>query len=98
MKKQTRLISLVLCAALALSMALAVAFIVTYTNHACIGDGCKICEQLQFCEQILNKKVLDSEKLAAFVFAGCFFILTILGYRYHQSDETLVSMKVKLSC
>lgn len=98
MKKQTRLISLVLCAVLFFSMMLSAIFIVTHTNHDCTGNGCEICQQIELCEQLLNKDVLDTAAYAQTALWICFFVLTFSDYSSHRSDETLVSMKVKLSC
>ena len=98
MKKQTRLISVVLCVALIFSMILSAIFIVTHTNHDCVGTGCEICHQIQICEQLLNKDVLDTSAYAQTALWICFFVFTFLNYSSHQSDKTLVSMKVKLSC
>ena len=98
MKKQARLISVALCVALIFSMIISDIFIVTHINHDCTGDGCEICHQIKICEQLINKDGLDTTVHAQATLLICFFMLTSPDYLSRRFNETLVSIKVKLSC
>ena len=98
MKKQIRLISLILCAALILSVMLSAIFVITHINHDCTGNVCEICHQISLCEQLLKKNGLAAAACAQTALSVCFFMLPLSESLSHRSDETLVGMKVKLSC
>lgn len=98
MKKRNRLISILLCATVVISIMLSAAFIITYADHDCIGHGCEICYHIQLCQQTLKKTLLDAAALIGIALTGLFYVLIIIDSQDDQPDETLVSMKVKFSC
>lgn len=98
MKKCARILSFVLCIAMVLSVVLSAAFLAANTDHECTGEGCKICCHIQRCEQTLKKVLHNTAGLTGLVFSGMFCVLTTRRFQEHQISETLVSMKVKLSC
>lgn len=98
MKKRTGIISAMLCAAMVLSLVLSAAFIITYAEHDCVGDACEQCHHIQFCEQALKKISSNTAASVGIAFSGIFYVLIPIGSQDNRIVETLVNMKVKLSC
>lgn len=98
MKQHVRIISVMLCIVMALSIILSAAYIVQSADHACTGDDCEICYHINVCEQTLKKLAIGAS-----VFAGIIAmrivsaLIPALCYDVCCGD-TLISMKVKLSC
>ncbi len=98
MKQHTRIISVILCIAMVLSLVLSAVFIITSADHECTGDDCKICYHIHICEQSLKKLTLGMSIWAIMLVAGISSVPIPVFSQDNQSGETLISMKVKLSC
>lgn len=100
MKQRTRIISAMLCIAMVLSVILSTAFIITSVDHKCTGDDCEICYQIHICKQTLKKLALGISGLLRMLVVGiASVIIPIFSQNVRSSKaNTLISMKVKLSC
>ncbi len=98
MKKNTRLISGALCLVMVLAVVLSAAFIVAHADHACVGSGCDICQQLQLCRQVLKRTLFHTAASFGAASAEVFCALACVHFQRHQIGKTLVDMRVKLSC
>ncbi len=98
MKKYTRFVAVLLCAMMVMSFMLSAAFIITYADHNCIGHDCEICHDIQRCQQALKKTSLDAAVWVGLAVIELFYVLLIIDSCDNQTDDTLVSMKIKLSC
>lgn len=95
MQKRIRVLRRVLAALIVLSVCLSALFVMTYASHDCVGDGCKICEQVQLC---LNSLRLLAANAAAISLAVGTYAFLYLLCRQKPSCFSLtpVSLKVKL--
>lgn len=98
MKQHHRVISLMLCLAMAVSIALSAAFIIISADHECTGDDCEICYHIHICEQTLKKLTLGAAVLAGTIAMQIVSVLIPVFCCDVRSCDTLISMKVKLSC
>lgn len=98
MKQHLRIISVVLCFVIVFSIVLSTAFIINFTNHECSGDDCEICYHIHTCEQTLKKLAIGTSVLAGSIAMRIVSaLIPALCYNF-RSGDTLISMKVKLSC
>lgn len=98
MKQHTRIIFAALCIVMVLSIVLSAAFIITSADHECTGDDCSICYHIHVCEQILKKLTLGTSVWLGMVAMGIASVLIPILSQNIQSANTLICMKVKLSC
>ncbi len=98
MKQRTRIISATLCIVMALSIVLSAAFIITSADHECTGNDCEICHHIHVCEQVLKKLTLGTSVWLGMIAVGIASVLIPILSQNIQSANTLIRMKVKLSC
>lgn len=98
MKQHPRIISILLCIVMVLFVVLSEAFIINAADHVCTGDDCEICYQIHICEQALKKLSLSITAVSGVLTAGIIFSVLPVFSQNFRSGDTLVSMKVKLSC
>ncbi|SBW09251.1 conserved exported hypothetical protein [uncultured Eubacteriales bacterium] len=94
MKK--RILALLACLLLCVSMAASLAFVAIESEHNCIGEGCQICTELQQCKSLLQNFACA---LAALAFFSCAVYGTVYILRKIEREsraETPVTLKVKL--
>ncbi len=98
MKQHIRIISVMLCIVMVFSIVLSAAFIINFTDHECTGDDCEICYHIHTCEQTLKKLAIGASVLAGIVTIRIVSaLIPVLSHNVRFRD-TLISMKVKLSC
>lgn len=98
MKKSTRIISVMLCFAIIFSIALSASFIITHAQHDCDGTDCKICYHIHNCVQLLRELFAGSSSLSKVAAAGTICALAYIFFHSLCLCNTLIRMKVKLSC
>ena len=87
----------ILAVTLALVMLFSALFIVLEADHDCHGEECRICEQIQLCEDLLRQTALF---LAVLLAGGALRAVfrTGKGYLFRgEKGATLGALKVKLS-
>lgn len=95
--KGKRILALALGVALALAFALSLAYILVEAHHDCVGAGCQVCRNIQFCVRLITEKL-------ALIAAAPFLFLSVsenssvraLAAKLLRAP-TPVSLKVKLS-
>lgn len=98
MRKRIRFISVMSCITIVLSIVLSTSFIIIFSDHECTGNDCEICHHMQFCEQTFEKLALGSIILPAVITIGAASGFTMIASQNILLSDTLVSMKIKLSC
>ncbi len=95
MKNKKRILSF--CAVVLMSAVLifSVVIIASEADHDCIGDGCPVCAQIEFCGSLL-KTVLKSAVLLLAAAAVCWFVILIAFVNVSNRFNTPVSLKIKL--
>ncbi len=97
MRKSRRLITIAFSILFALFLVFALSFVAVQANHTCIGESCRICQEILFCTNLLR---LTSAAFI-FVFAAAAlgnFIKALRHFVFHKKiNFDLVSLKVKLS-
>jgi len=96
--KKKRILSLVLCLFLALSVLCSVAYLFVEAVHDCYGHGCPVCAQMGECVKALAG-------FAVGVASACFYAARHAGAAcasvqrksLWRESVTLVALKVKLS-
>ncbi|MGN1419434.1 MAG: hypothetical protein ACI4W6_08910 [Acutalibacteraceae bacterium] len=97
MKKQKRLVAVILAVSVLFAMLFSVCFIATESAHNCVGENCPICCHINDCKEAV--KTLASAAVAVLLAAVITYTavlvsaehLTLFGF------PTLISLKVKLS-
>ena len=92
-----KVLALLMCVLLVLSIILSVSFVSHGSSHCCAGEDCRICAVIQRCAQMLEKLLMVAS-FAAFLGAVIFTVSRALEI----SGESIVSvtpvrLKVKLS-
>lgn len=97
MVKQNRALLLLLAVALICTMLFSAFYIAVEAEHDCIGEHCRICDQIGVCIQSL--KTLSVSVTAAVCTAVLLYIVFSLIFRTvsFATFGTLVLLKVKLS-
>ena len=98
MKTNIRIIAILLCIVMVLSMVLSAAFIITSTDHECTGEECEICHNIHNCERTLKSVLSGLCYLLAMLFMVKVSVPTPVIYHQTVFNPTLISMKVKFSC
>lgn len=98
MKQSLRTISRMLCVIILLTIVLSVSYITHFTDHECIGNDCEICYHIQICEQTLKKLAAGAAALAGIAASRIVFVLIPVLLLTVCFSNTLIRMKVKLSC
>lgn len=97
MQNRNRIISLVLCAAVACAMLFSALFVVVEAEHDCHGELCKICAQVQVCLRTLDNSFFEKDGVSGCT-AAVFAAVLILGAVIKGSPSlTLVELRTKLS-
>ena len=97
MTGKKRFAAVIMCIMLVLSIFTASFYIVSRAHHECTGQDCPICHEIQLCVQFLNT-VGGAVILSAVVLFTVHEILIVLMSFVHVcQNNTLVSLKVKLS-
>ena len=95
--KKARIAAIAVCVLLCIVMAISLLFITLESDHACIGDECHICIELQICNAVLQG--LAYAAIASIVL--CFFaryFADILKYISPKNEtRTLIALKIKLT-
>ena len=94
-KKRT--LALVLSAMLCVLVMFSVFFVAAENNHDCTGENCPICYQINMCESTV--KSISAGPAAVSMLAATLVVLLLLSLNTNETsvNETLVSLKVKLS-
>ncbi|QAT42937.1 hypothetical protein [Aminipila luticellarii] len=71
--QKQKLTALLIAVCLLAVLCLSVAFLVKYTDHACSGEGCTVCTELQACTQFLLHTGIPA--LAVICVSSAFFVL-----------------------
>ncbi len=97
MAKTKRMLALLMAVAVLVIMLSSALFLVKEARHDCIGDGCRICLQMNVCRGILKSLSMLLHVAVASLLAACILCgnFCIRGKSAHQ--VTLVALKVKLS-
>lgn len=98
MKQHFRAISTMLCIVAVFSIVLSTAFIINFADHECTGDDCEICFHIYTCEQTLKKLTIGASIGAGIITKRIVSALVSAFCCNVCSSDTLISMKVKLSC
>lgn len=93
-RQRQRQMVLVLCFCFLLSSMLAIAFLATYVDHPCVGDGCEICLQMTTAERLL--KQLKTITIVLLIFIVQFVFSMHLSHQRYFFFPTLISLKVRL--
>ena len=96
MRKQ-RALAILLSAMMCFLVLFSVFYVVVENNHDCSGENCPICYQINMCESTI--KSISAGSAAPAVVAAAFVILLLMSLIENETNlnETLVSLKVKLS-
>lgn len=97
MIKNKKRLALIVAAVFCFAMLFSALFIIAESNHDCTGENCKICYQINVCEQTL--KNLVSVVLAIIISCLIKFLYAKLnGFILLRTySHSLVTLKVKLS-
>lgn len=98
MKQHVRIVSVLLCIVMAFAIVLSAAYIIEFTDHECTGDDCEICYHITICEQTLKKLAIGISVFARIIAMRIVSALIPALYYAVCCGDTLISMKVKLSC
>ncbi len=98
MSKAKRIFMLIISLALIFAVLFSAAFIVHESDHHCTGESCHICKLINVCIAALNVSGLIILLFAIAVFTVNSFIVTVLNIGFISPQNTLISLKVKLSC
>lgn len=98
MKQHNRIISVMLCIVMVFSLVLSAAFIINFADHVCTGEHCEICYHIHACEQTLKKLAIGTSALAGILAMKIVSALIPASCYNVCSSDTLISLKVKLSC
>ena len=95
--KHTRVLALLLSAAMLLVLLASTAFVVSHADHDCCGDNCLICEQINVCTQHL--KTVSLAAAAELLFAAFlrFARASLPTPAPSMARQTLITCKVKLT-
>ena len=74
-------------------------YIVLYSNHGTIGDGCPICQALEKCIGVLKLLVSGFSLLCLLIAAALMMLLALFAnkYLYTNISVTLCELKIKLN-
>lgn len=97
--KQNRLFAIALALTMLFVMLSSVWCIAAAEHHDCLGAGCPLCYQLNLCKSALESLGCG---LVALAFAAGLLCRRVRGlsavFRPYQEQQTLVTLRVKLSC
>ena len=95
--KHTRVLALLLSAAMLLVLLASTAFVVSHADHDCCGDNCLICDQINVCTQHL--KTVSLAAAAELLFAAFlrFARASLPTPAPSMARQTLITCKVKLT-
>ena len=97
MVKTKRILAMLMAVAIFAVMLSSAFFLAEEAHHDCIGDGCRICVQMNVCRGILKSLSLVLHAAAAALAVAC-ILCGSFRLRTEASDHvTLVTLKVKLS-
>lgn len=98
MSKAKRIIIFIITLMLIATMVFSAAFIVHESDHHCTGNGCYICKLINDCIATLN--ILGYIICAFFISAIAVHYSTLFPFYIEGflSQNTLINLKVKLSC
>ena len=92
-----KLLSLILCAMLVLSLVFSISFISHEAGHDCSGEECQICAVISHCAEILER-LLAVASLALFFGALLVFVCRASdSVSVSLGEQSPVKLKVKLS-
>ncbi len=89
---------MVACAVLIITSVFLFMFNTKMVNHDCRELDCQVCYQLQVYEQLLEKITFDDSDLAVNLLLKEAYWGLIVLLMFFCANDTLVSLKVKLSC
>lgn len=97
MTGKKKIAAVVMCFMLVMSIFLASLYIVSKAHHECTGQDCPICHEIQLCVQFLNTVGGAVIITAVVLFTLHEFLIVLTSFLYICRNNTLVSLKVKLS-
>jgi len=96
---KTRLIALLFLFCFVIASLTATVFIITQSNHDCIGEGCSVCALIHNAQKSLNR--IGKAAVAILVTAmGLFTAITIwskFDFLFRPYHSNLVSVKTRLN-
>lgn len=98
MKNEKKIYIILLCIGIILIQTLSFYFIAHEINHNCTGEECPICEQIEEALQLLENS--NCTNIIANACSVLFFCLVVnkVIVELVRISNTLVKLKVKLSC
>ena len=97
MKKLSRLLALVMCVCLILTLFVSSAYIAANASHDCMGHDCRICEHIAEAMSLMNSFVL-----IGLIVAHLFALLACADFHMFSrviapASATLVDRKIRLN-
>ena len=97
MESIKKLLALLVCAMLFLSLVFSISFISHEAEHDCVGEECVICAVISRCAEILERLLAVSALALLFGAVRSFVICVVCASQSVCSTHSPVKLKVKLS-
>ena len=97
MKEKHRFAAVLMCVILTAVILLSSFYIVEEAHHDCTGQNCPICHEIQLCVQFLNTVGGAAIIVVVAFFTVREFLIVLPLFDHVCQNNTLVSLKVKLS-
>ncbi|MFV0465384.1 MAG: hypothetical protein ACK5ML_04855 [Lachnospiraceae bacterium] len=96
MKKDNRILTIVLAAVLVVTIIFSYMFVIENARHDCSGEDCPICTEIESAIQTISSiKMLSVLPLVAAVICVFTQLCTISRF-FFGTEDTLISLKVEL--
>ena len=72
-------------------------YITANLHHDCCGEGCPVCEEIEWCMQTFRELSSGVLFVVAFFAIGLFLIRSNIIYSICKKEDTLISQKVRMN-
>ena len=98
MNSRRRILAALLCAVFAVTVLLSGAYVTILAHHHCTGDHCPVCAVIAVVRQLLNS-LSQTALCVSLLWRGVHLAGSLFRPRAREAaGDTLVSLKVRLSC
>ncbi len=96
-KNISKILSIILSAALVFVLSCSFIYIVKEANHSCDGDNCPICLNIKHCEENIRTKTGGSVNISQLVITVLAALFCLSLAEYDISPNTLIIQKVRFN-
>ena len=97
MNKKIRIFALLIALTVGFVMLFSAVFLVVEAHHDCTGKHCPTCYQMEVCESVLKTLTNVVPMVVAITVLIQYFLLSTSAFNISKQEESLVTLKVKLS-